>query len=148
MKYKVYLDNCCFNRPYDNQNSLKIELETKAKLKIQEYIINGGLELVVSYILEYENDANPYIESQYAIENFFKYAVSNIDETDDILLMANKAKAAGLKAKDALHFACAVAAKCDYIITTDARFLKYADNRIKILNPIEFILKTEGLFNE
>jgi len=40
MKTRVYLDNCCFNRPYDNQSYLKIELETKAKLKIQEMIID------------------------------------------------------------------------------------------------------------
>jgi len=32
---RVYLDNCCFNRPYDDQMQLKIELETKAKLFIQ-----------------------------------------------------------------------------------------------------------------
>lgn len=31
-KLKLYLDNCCFNRPYDDQNQLIIELETKAKL--------------------------------------------------------------------------------------------------------------------
>ena len=32
-KAKVYLDNCCFNRPYDNQGNLLIHLETEAKLK-------------------------------------------------------------------------------------------------------------------
>ena len=25
---KVYLDNCCYNRPYDDQNSLSVSLET------------------------------------------------------------------------------------------------------------------------
>ena len=35
---KVYLDNCCFNRPYDNQDHLSIKLETEAKLRIQEMI--------------------------------------------------------------------------------------------------------------
>jgi hypothetical protein len=38
-KIKVYLDNCCFNRPYDDQTQLRIELETKAKLYIQQQII-------------------------------------------------------------------------------------------------------------
>jgi len=33
-KYRLYLDNCCFNRPFDNQKQLKIKLETEAKLFI------------------------------------------------------------------------------------------------------------------
>jgi hypothetical protein len=54
-KLKLYLDNCCFNRPFDNQNQLKVYLETQAKLAIQEKIIAGEYELVWSYILDYEN---------------------------------------------------------------------------------------------
>ena len=55
MLYRVYLDNCCLNRPYDDQSHLKIEIETKAKLRIQEMIVLGRLEMATSYILEYEN---------------------------------------------------------------------------------------------
>ena len=43
-KVKIYLDNCCYNRPYDDQNQLKIELETKAKLYIQDLIVNNARE--------------------------------------------------------------------------------------------------------
>jgi len=35
---RVYLDNCCFNRPYDDQGFLSIYLETQAKLSIQDLI--------------------------------------------------------------------------------------------------------------
>ena len=45
----------------------------------------------------------------------------------------------GIKLKDASHTACAIMAKCDYLITTDKRLLKYRDERIKIVNPIEFV---------
>lgn len=34
----VYLDNCCYNRPYDDQTQLKIQMETLAKLEIQQEI--------------------------------------------------------------------------------------------------------------
>ena len=27
-KMRIYLDNCCFNRPYDDQSQLRILLET------------------------------------------------------------------------------------------------------------------------
>ena len=35
---KIYLDNCCFNRPFDDQTQIKIHLETQAKLYIQAKI--------------------------------------------------------------------------------------------------------------
>ena len=34
-KIRVYLDNCAYNRPYDNQNDINIRLESEAKLFIQ-----------------------------------------------------------------------------------------------------------------
>lgn len=57
---KVYLDNCCYNRPYDDQGQLRISLETQAKLRIQEKIRKKELNLVCSYVLNYENGRNPY----------------------------------------------------------------------------------------
>ena len=36
MKLRVYLDNCCFNRPFDNQLQPRIRFETQAKLHIQK----------------------------------------------------------------------------------------------------------------
>lgn len=58
-KIKIYLDNCCFNRPYDDQNLLSIFLETQAKLSIQEYVRTEKLSLIWSAILDYENSRNP-----------------------------------------------------------------------------------------
>ena len=44
---KVYLDNCCFNRPFDGQDAIRVRLESEAKLEIQEMILahhRGGNE--------------------------------------------------------------------------------------------------------
>ena len=140
---RIYLDNCCFNRPYDNQGNLKVELETKAKLRIQEMIVNNELELVISYILEYENDDNPYPERKIFIADFFRYAILNIEATEDIIAIAKAARESGLKVKDSLHVACAIVADCDYLLTTDKRLLKHKDSRVNIVNPMEFILDME-----
>jgi len=56
---KLKLDNCSFNRPFDDQNQIRISIETEAKIYIQEQIIKGRLALVWSYMLDYENSANP-----------------------------------------------------------------------------------------
>jgi hypothetical protein len=64
---RIYLDNCSFNRPFDDQTQLKIKIETQAKLYIQSKILNGDLELVWSYILEFENSENPFLERKETI---------------------------------------------------------------------------------
>ena len=45
---KLYLDNCMFNRPFDDQSNIKILLESEAKLKIQENIRLGHYALLQS----------------------------------------------------------------------------------------------------
>lgn len=35
---KIYLDNCCYNRPYDDQSQLRIHQEAEAKLYVQDMI--------------------------------------------------------------------------------------------------------------
>jgi hypothetical protein len=69
---RLYLDNCTFNRPFDNQNQLKIKLETWAKLFIQQGILNNKYELVWSYILEYENNQNKFNNRRNIIHNWKK----------------------------------------------------------------------------
>ena len=39
---RVYLDNCCYNRPFDEQAQLRVVLETLAKLNIQQQMRDGG----------------------------------------------------------------------------------------------------------
>ena len=34
---RIYLDNCCYNRPYDDQSQMRVFLESQAKLHIQDY---------------------------------------------------------------------------------------------------------------
>ncbi|MDR1924733.1 MAG: hypothetical protein LBQ66_10180 [Planctomycetaceae bacterium] len=45
----------------------------------------------------------------------------------------------GIKNKDAIHLACAIFAHCDYFVTTDKRVLSYKTDKIRIVNPIDFV---------
>lgn len=139
---KVYLDNCCYNRPYDDQGQLRISLETQAKLRIQEKIRKHELTLVCSYVLNYENGRNPYENRRAAIGAFIKENYSeyiDIDRADEVKAIANKIIATGVKIADAYHTACAILAGGDYMITTDDRLLKYESDEIKVVDPTEFI---------
>ena len=139
---KVYLDNCSYNRPFDNQAQMRIHLETQAKLHIQKLIQAGSLSLAVSYISRYENGNSPHSKNKIAIERFFQNAATfvDIDKAKTVELRANEIMTCGVKAKDALHIACAIEAKCDYFITTDDEILKkYKNDTIKACSPVEFI---------
>ena len=139
MKRRVYLDNCCFNRPFDNQEQLKIKMETEAKLFIQHAILTGVYELVWSYVLEFENNQNPYKERRSAIYDWKKYASVFCSENDHIILYAETLFSKGIKVKDALHIACAVEANTDFFITTDKKLINTVIPEIRVINPLTII---------
>ena len=139
--HRIYLDNCCFNRPYDNQAYLTVHLEAEAKLFVQKEILQGSFGLVWSYMLDYENSMNPYEDRRKAIEKWKKIAVSDVGFSVDINIFGQKLFALGLKNKDALHIACAIAAKCAYFLTTDNGVLNKQIPEIIVINPIDFVRK-------
>jgi hypothetical protein len=142
---KIYLDNCCYNRPFDDQSQIRIHLETQAKLYIQDKIKEGIYHLVWSYILDYENGKNPYEEKRLAMSPWRAIASSFIaEETEEILTFAESLVLRGIKTYDALHISCAVAAQCDYFLTTDKKLLNTLISEIKIVSPIVFVDEMEG----
>lgn len=142
---KIYLDNCCYNRPFDDQTQIKIHLETQAKLYIQAKIKEGVYNLVWSYILDYENGRNPYEEKRQVIAPWKRIASEYIaEESEEILTFAESLSEKGIKTYDALHIACAVSAECDFYLTTDKKLLNTPIPEIKILNPIAFVNEMEG----
>ena len=138
-KPKIYLDNCCFNRPFDDQMQLIIRLETEAILFIQEEIRNGNIEFVWSYILEQENEDNPFERRRESIRLWKPRAKMDIGESEEVIQLAESYCQYPMKPKDALHVACAVVAGADYFITTDHRILKKTIKQIQIVNPVQFI---------
>ena len=141
-KVLIYLDNCCYNRPYDDQSQIRIHLETEAKLYIQELIKDHKLELVTSFVLNYENDKNRVLHRKQAISEFMysnaAYYVSGA-KNDSLEDIAKSIMDTGVKEKDAYHVACAIMAKADFFITTDDRLLKYQSAEVTIVTPGEFI---------
>lgn len=138
---RLYLDNCAFNRPFDDQSRIRIRLEAEAKLYIQERIQEGKAELVWSYILDIENDQNPFEEKRSAIEKWKKLAVVDIEETETLKKRADSIVAYGVKAKDALHVSAAIEGNADFFITTDDRLLKKLSGvaKIQAVNPIDTV---------
>lgn len=141
MTMRIYLDNCCFNRPFDDQSQIRIRLESEAKLRIQDDIMEGKFEFVWSYILEAENKANPFEERTNAIADWKRPSIAKIKENKTILDKAKELKEIGLRSKDAIHISCAISAKCKYFLTTDDKILNKNNliEEITVIDPIGFI---------
>ncbi len=138
---KIYLDNCCFNRPFDDQSQPRILLESEAKLKIQENIRSGVYKLVWSYMLDYENSKNPFLERREQILKWQSYSEDDIEEDEHILKIAAIMQLHGIRKLDALHLACAIQANADFFLTTDDGILKKAGeiDNIQITDPVGFV---------
>jgi hypothetical protein len=137
----LYMDNCCFNRPYDNQSNERIRLESEAKMYIQDLIKLGKIVLAWSFILDFENNANPILERKITIAEWKNIATLYTAAKDEIRVLANDIQnQTKLKSKDALHIACALNLNSDYLLTTDKKMLKAKINGICIINPVDFVL--------
>lgn len=144
---KIYMDNCCYNRPYDDQTHIRIHLETEAKLHIQDMIKRGEFDLVTSFMLEYENGKNRFSHKKQAIADFMNTNESyyvGVEKAEEAKVIAENIMETGVKSADALHVACAILAGSDYFITTDDRLLKFQTEDIQVVTPGEFIRKLEA----
>jgi predicted nucleic acid-binding protein len=141
---RVYLDNCCYNRPYDDQSSIFNRVETEAKLVIQQLIKDKALEMVWSDVLDRENDDNPFEERRIKIAQWRKLASTIIEMNDEIVEKARKLMAVGLHQKDASHIACAIFAQSDFFITVDKKILNKQVLDIIIIDPLDFLRRTQN----
>jgi hypothetical protein len=141
----IYLDNCAFNRPMDNQAQVRVRLETEAKLFIQAGIKDGHYDLAWSYMLDFEISANPYKDKRNAIMIWRDIATVHCPSSDTISELGAGFMVFGIKPKDALHIACALTNRCEYFITTDYALISKGKNisGIQIVNPINFVCEVE-----
>lgn len=137
---RIYLDNCCYNRPFDDQGQIKVLLETLAKLDIQQQMRDGILEYVWSSVLEFEARQSKFIDRASRILPWADGAVVNVNVDSAIRSRAKDFENAGVKPADALHVACAESAGCDWFFTTDRGILNKAKSlsSMRIANPVEF----------
>jgi predicted nucleic acid-binding protein len=116
-----------------------IFLETEAKLFVQDLILSEKLMLVWSFVLDYENDANPFDERKRSIAAWRKLSVVDCNLCGEIADIAGNLLKIGLRPKDASHIACAIYASVDFFITTDKKILNKPVQGINLINPVDFV---------
>ena len=144
--FKIYLDNCCYNRLFDNQNNILNRLETISINAIKYLIKIGKFKLTWSYILDFENNKNPKIINKENTNTWKLLSNKYVIEDNEIIQRAKHLMSLGIRLYDAFHISCAMNDKCDYFITVDKEILKKKDliKEIQVCNPIDFIKEVEN----
>ena len=146
-KTKIYLDSCCFNRPFDELSQDIVRLESEAVLTILNKCEIGVWDIFRSDILEDEIYRITDLFKRQKILRLYTSTSIYIEIDDDIIRRAKELQKFNIKSFDALHLASAEFGGADILLTTDKKFLNRAlssDTKIKISNPAIWL--TEVLF--
>jgi predicted nucleic acid-binding protein len=145
---RIYFDNCCLNRPFDDLRSNAVRMESEAALAILDNCESGEWELFRSDVLLDEILEMPNPDRREKVLTLYHAAKSHIDLTDVIVLRAKALERWGIKSYDALHLASAEAGGVDVLLTTDKRFIstaKRSDTDVPVQNP--FVWLAEVLYD-
>jgi hypothetical protein len=99
-------------------------------------IRKGTIKLIWSYILDYENNKNPFQKRKDQIRAWKKYAIEDIQESSKIIEMARSLNKNGFPKIDSLHISYAIITQGGYFLTTDDKILKLSTvvKRLKTLS--------------
>jgi len=141
---KIYLDNCCLNRPFDENTSDRINIEAEAVLSILARCEQREWQLTGSKILEIEinNMSNEYKKQK--VQNLYSIASNKIEIDNDVKKRASEIQKSGIKSMDSLHIALSEKSKVDVILTTDdilEKKAKQIDLKVKVLNPVNWLME-------
>jgi predicted nucleic acid-binding protein len=144
--YKIYLDVCCLNRPFDDWSQTRIRLEAEAVIAILDRCQTGDCLLVASTALTSEVAQTPEAIRRQQVSDLLATAKINIQVTPKIIRRAGDLQDLGIKPFDALHLACAEAAQVDAFITTDDRLFRKVISctnqfNLQVHNPLTWIIE-------
>jgi len=138
---RVYLDNCCFNRPFDDLSQERIEKEADAVNLILSLSEKGTLSIVSSVFVDMEIDRTPDAVKRRKVLEIYRY--DEYYELDtEIEKTARLFRSYGLRPFDSLHLAVAETKQVNYLLTTDDVFVKQSnrfEHKVKVVNPCIFI---------
>jgi predicted nucleic acid-binding protein len=123
---RIYLDNCCLQRPLDNQSQPRIRVETEAVLVILAAVQSKEVCLLGSEALDFEVERIPDLTRRTEIQAVLALASEylQISETTEALALTFEEQ--GIRSMDAIHLALASVAKADFFCTSDDKFFRKA----------------------
>lgn len=142
--YKVYLDTCCLNRPFDDLTQNRIHLEAEAVILILQQCQIGKWKLINSAVLVAELNEMPDLERLEAIQKLLDVATIKVVNSNEIYQRASILSKMGFGTYDSFHIASAEKSVADVFLTTDDRLLKKATKysqtiNVRVDNPVQWL---------
>lgn len=149
MSHIVYLDVCCFKRPFDDAAIERVRREAEAVAAILDATRAGTFQIVRSPAHDFENDRNPREDRRLATRLWLDAATARATASAAADARARELSALGFRPLDALHLAFAEQSSARWFVTTDDRLLRRAETqrhrlRVEVLRPDQLPLETGG----
>ena len=138
----IYLDNCCYNRPFDDQTQERIHLESEVILTVLKMSQMKKVVIAGSEILELEMRRMQDENKKQKVLDLYRVADVRVLYTEEIKKRsADIMSVSKIRAFDSLHIASAEEAGADVFLTTDDKLEKMAEKlelRTRVVNPLRF----------
>lgn len=141
----LYLDVCVYCRPFDNQQALRIRLETDAIYLILRHIEIGTYNVIVSPVHEQEISMIQEVEERLKIEALLSRLNTINCDLNSARIRAETLYNLGFGVADAAHVAFAEQT-ADVFLTCDDKLLRkcrISQLKLQVMNPIAFVNQEE-----
>ena len=144
--YRIYLDVCCLNRPFDDQNQLRIRLETEAIFTIINQCQEEKWKLISSSILDWELNQISDLEKLESLKKLLSLAQIKVLNSLPLQKRTSELRDLGFSSYDAAHIASAERSLADVFLTTDDRLFRRGQKiasllKVNIDNPGQWLAK-------
>jgi predicted nucleic acid-binding protein len=141
---KIYMDVCCWNRPFDDQTQTRVHLEAEAVLAVVSEIERGDCLLLHSEVVDLEIANTPALKLRQRLQALIPRQHRYVRLEQKVSARALELEQRGFAGIDALHLACAESAGADVFLTTDDRLLRVAVRhadflRVRVANPLAWM---------
>ena len=145
-KNRIYLDNCCYNRPFDDQTITKNHIESETVLMIVNQCKQNNDEIIGSSALDFEIEQITDDNKKEKVKYFYEQTITTkIDYTDNVLKRFQElSEQTNIGTLDLLHLSLAENSDVDALLTTDYKFEKASSKlnlKIKVINPLQYLLE-------
>ena len=149
-KPKIYLDSCCFNRPFDDLSQDKVRFECEAVLEILNNCVAGVWDVFRSDVLDDEIDRIANFVKKQQVLMLYSSTTIYVPLTDEIVHRAKDTQQiSNIKPFDALHLASAEYGNANVLLTTDKKFINQAaviNTSVRVINPAIWLM--EVMYND
>ena len=145
----VYLDVCCFRRPFDDAAIDRVRREAEAVAAILDAAEAGTFQLVRSPAHDFENERNPREDRRLATRLWLDAATALATASAAVRARAGELAGLGFGPLDALHLAFAEQSAARWFVTIDDRLMRRASTererlRVEVLRPDQVPLEVAG----